>query len=50
MAHTSYSNDRELTNWKVLHKTLFRLEKRLFKAVIDGDKAKITMSSTRKVV
>jgi N-terminal domain of reverse transcriptase len=39
MAHTKYSDDWELANWKGLRKVLFRLQKRIFKAVKDGDKA-----------
>lgn len=41
MTHnTSYSDDWELANWKGFQKALFRLQKRIFKAVRDGDKAK----------
>jgi len=40
MTHnTSYSDDWELANWKGFQKVLFRLQKRIFKAVRDGDKA-----------
>jgi RNA-directed DNA polymerase len=49
MTHTSYMDDRELSNWKGLHEVLFRLQKRIFKAVRNGDKAKVRMSSIRKV-
>ncbi len=41
MTHNkSYSDDWELANWKGFQKGLFRLQKRIFKAVRDGDKAK----------
>lgn len=36
----SYSDDWEFTDWKKLQKVLFRLQKRIFKAVREGDKAK----------
>jgi RNA-directed DNA polymerase len=40
MAHnTSDSDDWELVNWKGFQKVLFRLQKRIFKAVRDGDRA-----------
>ncbi len=34
-----YSDDWENTNWKQLQKVLFRLQRRIFKAVREGDKA-----------
>ena len=41
MTHnTSYSDDWEFTDWKKLQKVLFRLQRRIFKAVREGDKAK----------
>ena len=41
MTHsTSYSDDWELANWKGFQKVLFRLQRRIFKAVREGDKAK----------
>ncbi|MDJ0746022.1 MAG: reverse transcriptase domain-containing protein [Xenococcaceae cyanobacterium MO_167.B27] len=41
MTHnTSYSDDWEYTDWKKLQKILFRLQKRIFKAVREGDRAK----------
>ena len=41
MTHNiSYSDDWELTNWKKFQKNLFRLQKRIFKAVREGDKEK----------
>jgi RNA-directed DNA polymerase len=41
MTHnSSYSDDWKNTNWKQLQKVLFRLQRRIFKAVRDGDKAK----------
>jgi RNA-directed DNA polymerase len=40
MTHnTNYSDDWELANWKGFQKVLFRLRKRIFKAVRGGDKA-----------
>ena len=41
MTHNpSYSDDWRLTDWKGFQKVLFRLQKRIFKAVGEGDKAK----------
>lgn len=41
MTHnTSYSDDWEFADWKGFQKVLFRLQKRIFKAVRVGDKAK----------
>lgn len=41
MTHSvSYSDDWEFADWKKLQKVLFRLQKRIFKAVRVGDKAK----------
>ena len=41
MTHNiSYSDKWEFTNWKNLQKILFRLQRRIFKAVREGDKAK----------
>ena len=41
MTHSkSYSDDWEQVDWKSLQKTLFRLQRRIFKAVREGDKAK----------
>ena len=41
MTHSiSYSDNWEWADWKQFQKTLFRLQKRIFKAVRDGDKAK----------
>ena len=40
MTHTMYSDDWEFTNWKKLQKVLFRLQRRIFKAIREGDKAK----------
>ena len=41
MTHsTSYSDDWELANWKEFQKVLFRLQKRIFKAIKEEDKAK----------
>ena len=41
MTHsTNYSDEWEWANWKKFQKTLFRLQKRIFKAVRVGDKAK----------
>ena len=41
MTHsTSYSDDWEWTNWKQFQKILFRLQRRIFKAVKEGDKAR----------
>jgi RNA-directed DNA polymerase len=39
MTHTKYSDDWELANWKGFQKVLFRLQKRIFKAVRDGGTA-----------
>ena len=36
----SYNESWELVNWKLLQKTLFRLQHRVWKAVRNGDKAK----------
>ncbi len=38
--NTSYSDDWKQTNWKQLSKDLFGLQRRIFKAVRVGDKAK----------
>ncbi len=35
-----YSDDWEFTDWKKLQKVLFRLQRRIFKAIREGDKAK----------
>ncbi len=41
MTHnTSYSDDWKQVNWKQLSKDLFGLQRRIFKAVRVGDKAK----------
>ena len=41
MTHsTSYSDDWEFADWKGFQKVLFRLQRRIFQAVRDGDKAK----------
>ena len=41
MTHNeSCSDDWELANWKGFQKVLFRLQKRIFKAIREGDKAK----------
>jgi RNA-directed DNA polymerase len=41
MTHNiSYSDDWKDIRWKQLQKTLFRLQKRIFKAIREGDKAK----------
>ena len=41
MMHSqNYSDDWKNINWKQLQKTLFRLQKRIFKAIREGDKAK----------
>jgi RNA-directed DNA polymerase len=41
MTHNrSYSDDWESSDWKKLQKVLFRLQRRIFKAVREGDKAK----------
>lgn len=40
MTHTKYSDDWEHSNWKKFQKIVFRLQRRIFKAVKDGDKAK----------
>jgi RNA-directed DNA polymerase len=40
MTHnTNYSYNWKLANWKEFQKVLFRLQKRIFKAVRDRDKA-----------
>ncbi|MDJ0596021.1 MAG: reverse transcriptase domain-containing protein [Pleurocapsa sp. MO_226.B13] len=36
----SYSDEWEFANWKKFQKVLFRLQRRIFKAVREGDKAK----------
>ena len=39
MTHSiSYSDNWELTNWNSFQKVLFRLQRRIFKAIRDGDK------------
>ena len=41
MTHSSnYSDKWEYTNWKRLQKVLFRLQRRIFKAIREGDKAR----------
>ena len=41
MTHsTSYSDDWEFADWKGFQKVLFRLQKRIFKAIKEEDKAK----------
>ncbi len=41
MTHnTSYSDDWKNTNWKQLHKVMFRLQRRIFKAIRESDLAK----------
>ncbi|WP_246142069.1 reverse transcriptase N-terminal domain-containing protein, partial [Hyella patelloides] len=40
MHSTNYSDDWENLNWKQFQKILFRLQKRIFKAIREGDKAK----------
>ena len=41
MTHSlSYSDDWEFADWKGFQKVLFRLQRRIFKAVREGDKAK----------
>ena len=41
MTHnTSYSDDWEFADWKGFQKVLFRLQKRIFKAVKEEDKAR----------
>ena len=41
MTHsTSYSDNWEFADWKGFQKVLFRLQKRIFKAIREGDKAK----------
>ena len=41
MTHSgSYSDNWELADWKKFQKVLFRLQRRIFKAIRDGDKAK----------
>ncbi|VEP14564.1 hypothetical protein H1P_2700007 [Hyella patelloides LEGE 07179] len=40
MTHTTYSDDWEHSDWKKFQKTVFRLQRRIFKAVRVGDKAK----------
>ena len=41
MTHSaSYSDNWEFADWKGFQKVLFRLQKRIFKAVREGDKAK----------
>ena len=42
MHSASYSDDWENLKWKQFLKTLFRLQKRIFKAIREGDKAKAT--------
>jgi hypothetical protein len=49
VTHTKYSYDRKLVNGKGLQKILFRLQKRIFKAVKGKDKAKVRMWSIKKV-
>ncbi len=41
MTHNNnYSDDWESTDWKKLQKVLFRLQRRIFKAIREGDKAR----------
>ena len=41
MTHNlSYSDSWELADWKGFQKVLFRLQRRIFKAIKDGDKAR----------
>ncbi len=40
MTHIKYSDDWEQADWKKFLKVLFRLQRRIFKAVREGDKAK----------
>lgn len=40
MTHVKSSDDWEQSNWKFFQKILFRLQKRIYKAVREGDKAK----------
>ncbi len=40
MTHTKYSDDWEQADWKKLQKVTFRLQRRVFKAVREGDMAK----------
>ena len=40
MTQTKFSDDWKQINWGKLQKTLFRLQRRIFKAVREGDKAK----------
>ena len=41
MTHSiNYSDDWKRTNWKQLQKVMFRLQRRIFKAVREGDKAR----------
>ncbi len=41
MTHSkNYSDDWENTNWKQFRQTIFRLQRRIFKAVREGDMAK----------
>jgi RNA-directed DNA polymerase len=39
MTHTKYSDDWKLADWKGIQKVLFRLQKRIFKAVREEDRA-----------
>ena len=39
----------ELANWKIFQKVVFRLQKRIFKAVKSEDKAKVRMLAIRRV-
>jgi RNA-directed DNA polymerase len=41
MTHSaSYSDNWEFSDWKEFQKVLFRLQKRIFKAIREGDKAR----------
>ena len=41
MTHSiSYSDSWEFADWKLFQKVLFRLQRRIFKAIKDGDKAR----------
>lgn len=40
MTHSNYSDDWENANWKQFRKVLFRLQRRIFKAIREGDTAR----------
>jgi len=48
MRSKSYSDSWEWADWKGFQKTLFRLQRRIFKAIREGDKAKV--KSLQKLV